>query len=308
MAPELLIVGGAFVTTALVGGSLAYALLGRESREQQRLDRVAASFGNTGVVLDTPPEALERGQRTSLEQRLATLVPKSPKEMNQLQRQLGMAGYHGYLPAAIYALAEPACAVLFALVGLAMLGMGGWLFALLFGAVGYIMPGLYLSSRIREYKRSISNGLADAIDLLIVCIEAGSGLDQSLVRASEELTVSYPQLASELGLITTEIRAGKPRLEAFKNFADRTKVEDVESLVAMLVQTDRFGTSVVQALRTQSEVLRTKRRQRAEEAAAKLGVKLVFPLVLCLFPALYVVILGPAVIQLVHDFFGTIAQ
>src|SRR5207237_7403412 len=114
---------------------------------------------------------------------------------------------------------------------------------------------------------------------------------------SDEVDSSYPALAEELRLVTTEIRAGKPRIEAFKNFASRTKVDDVRSLVAMLVQTDRFGTSIAQALRTHAEVSRTKRRQHAEERAAKIGGKLVFPLVFCLFPALYVSILGPAVIE-----------
>ena len=123
------------------------------------------------------------------------------------------------------------------------------------------------------------------------------GLDQAIVKASDELGIAHPALADELRLITTEIRAGKPRLEAFKNFAERTKVDDVRSLVAMLVQTDRFGTSIAQALRTHADDVATKRRQRAEERAAKLGVKLVFPLVFCLFPAFYVVMLGPAVIS-----------
>ena len=117
------------------------------------------------------------------------------------------------------------------------------------------------------------------------------------MKTSEELDISHPALAAELRLITTEMRAGKPRLEAFKNFASRTNVDDVRSLVAMLVQTDRFGTSIAQALRTHADVSRTKRRQRAEERAAKIGVKLVFPLVFFLFPAFYVVTLGPAVIQ-----------
>ena len=116
--------------------------------------------------------------------------------------------------------------------------------------------------------------------------------------------MSHPALSEELGIITTEIRAGKPRMEAFKNFAERTKVDDVRQLVSMLVQTDRFGTSIAQALRTQAEVSRTKRRQRAEERAQKLGVKLVFPLVFCLFPAMYVVTLGPAVIKFVRFFAG----
>ena len=139
---------------------------------------------------------------------------------------------------------------------------------------------------------------------MIVCIEAGSGLDQALVKTSDELDISYPPLAEELRLITTEVRAGKPRLEAFKNFASRTKVDEVRSLVAMLVQTDRFGTSIAQALRTHAEVSRTKRRQNAEERAAKIGVKLVFPLVFMLFPAFFVVTLGPSVIKFIKVFSG----
>jgi tight adherence protein C len=138
--------------------------------------------------------------------------------------------------------------------------------------------------------------------LLIVCLEAGLALDGALLKCSEELHVAHPDLAEELRLINVETRAGKPRLEAFKNFSARTKVEDVRSLVAMLIQTDRFGTSVAQALRTHAEVSRTKRRQRAEERAAKIGVKMVFPLVFCLFPAFYVVTLGPAVIKFVRAF------
>jgi tight adherence protein C len=128
------------------------------------------------------------------------------------------------------------------------------------------------------------------------------GIDQAVMKCAEELQIAYPALAEELRFVNVECRAGKPRLEAFKNLATRTKVDDVRALVAMLVQTDRFGTSIAQALRTHAEVSRTKRRQRAEERAAKIGVKLVFPLVFCLFPAFYVVILGPAVVKFVHAF------
>jgi len=162
--------------------------------------------------------------------------------------------------------------------------------------------GLWLSRQIEKRKKQIRNGLPDALDLFIVCVEAGSSLDQSIVKASDELGLTYPSLAYELRLITTEIRAGKPRLEAFKNFAARTLVDDVQSLVALLVQTDRFGTSIAQALRIHAETSRVKRRQNAEERAGKIGVKLVFPLVLFLFPALYIVILGPAVISFVRVF------
>jgi tight adherence protein C len=308
MGPELLVAGGTFVAVALLAGLAAYSMVvGRVSPERRRLERMAAGLGRgtTGVLIETPPDTLVRGERTSLESRLEKLVPKSPKDMSRLQRQLAMAGYDGYLPAAIYALAEMALPVVFALTTLAVIGWPqGLVFALILGAVGFILPGLYLSRLIRDYKKMIRNGLADALDLLIVCVEAGLGLDQALMKTAEELSVSYPQLAAELATINTEIRAGKPRLEAFRNFAERTKVDDVESLVSMMVQTDRFGTSIAQGLRTHADVLRTKRRQRAEEKAAKLGVKLVFPLVLCLFPALYVVTLGPAVIQFVRVFYG----
>ena len=164
-------------------------------------------------------------------------------------------------------------------------------------ALGFVMPSMWLGRKTTLRQKQIRNGLPDALDLMIVCIEAGSGIDQAIMKTSDELDITYPALAEEMRLVTTEMRAGKPRLEAFKNFASRTKVDEVRSLVSMLVQTDRFGTSIAQALRTHADVSRTKRRQNAEERAGKIGVKLVFPLVFCLFPALYVAILGPAVVE-----------
>jgi tight adherence protein C len=174
--------------------------------------------------------------------------------------------------------------------------------------IGLQIPSVILSRKIAARQKSITNGLPDALDLFIVCLEAGSSLDQAILKASDELALSHPPLAEELKMLITETRAGKPRLEAFRNFASRTGVDDVRALVSMLVQTDRFGTSVSQALRTHAEVARTKRRQRAEERAAKIGVKLVFPLVFLLFPAFYVVTLGPAVVQFVRVFFGQIVN
>ena len=171
------------------------------------------------------------------------------------------------------------------------------------GAVGYLVPSLVLGRLIKKRKQRIENGLPDALDLIIVCVEAGCSLDQGILKTTEELEISHPDLASEMRTITTEIRAGKPRVEAFKNFAARTRVDDVRALVAMLVQTDRFGTSIAQALRTHAATSRQKRRQRAEERAAKVGVKLVFPLVFFLFPAFYVVTLGPAVILFLRSSF-----
>ena len=188
------------------------------------------------------------------------------------------------------------------LIGLVQFGRGTpMIFSGLAALLAYYLPNLWLGRQITARRNEIRNGLPDAIDLLIVCIEAGSGIDQALVRVAEELGIAYPALARELELIAAEMRAGKPRIEAFKNFAERTKVDDVRSLVAMLVQTDRFGTSLGQALRTHADTSRTKRRQRAEEKAAKLGVKLLFPLVFCLFPAFYLVVLGPSILRILRQ-------
>ena len=144
------------------------------------------------------------------------------------------------------------------------------------------------------------------LDLLVVSVEAGLGLDQAISRVGAELAFAYPELSDELRLINLELRAGKARAEALRNLADRTGVDDLSSLVTMLIQTDKFGTSVAQSLRVYSETLRTKRRQRAEEAAAKTGVKMVFPLVFCIFPAIWVVTIGPAAIRFVTVLFPMI--
>jgi tight adherence protein C len=217
---------------------------------------------------------------------------------------LAGAGYHGAWPATLYALAQFSLPV--AIIAFTVIQFGTATSTLIFGAlaaaVGYYAPDLWLGRAIEKRKREISNGLPDAIDLLIVCIESGSGIDQALNRVAEELALPYPELARELELVSAETRAGKTRLDAFRNFAERTRVEDVRSLVAMLIQTDRFGTSIGQALRTHAETSRTKRRQRAEEKAAKLGVKLLFPLVFCLFPAFYVVVLGPSMVRIFKQF------
>lgn len=232
-----------------------------------------------------------------------SFVPKSPKEMKRIERLMAAAGHHGPWPATLFAMTQVLVPAVLFLGIVTTFGTGtALIFACVAALIGYFLPGVWLSRAIDKRRRQIQNGLPDAIDLLIVCIESGSGLDQALNRVAEELALPYPALARELELVSAETRAGKPRLEAFKNFASRTKVDDVRSLVAMLVQTDRFGTSVGQALRTHAETSRTKRRQRAEEKAAKLAVKLLFPLVFCLFPAFYVIVLGPSMLSIFRNF------
>ena len=169
--------------------------------------------------------------------------------------------------------------------------------------LGYILPGMVLARMAKRRAHRIRLSLADMLDLLVVSVEAGLGLDQALQRVGQELAFAYPELSDELRLINLELRAGKPRSEALRNLADRTGVDDLSSLVTMLIQTDKFGTSVAQSLRVYSETLRTKRRQRAEEAAAKTGVKMVFPLVICIFPAIWVITIGPAAIKFITVLF-----
>jgi len=302
---QQLIIGVAitFIGVAVLSGLIASLVLARSSPERRRLREMAAA-GTAGSVtyggnlsLTDKPDVVAK--------RVATFVPKSPKEMGRLARRLSRAGYRQPRAAAYFAALEVVLPIILALMTIWYFGMyRGTIFALLAAGVGYALPGFWLAHKTAQRQKQIQNGLPDALDLLIVCVEAGAGLDAAIVKASEELALSYPALAEEMQLITTETRAGKPRLEAFKNFAARTGVDDVRSLVAMLVQTDKFGTSIAQALRTHAATARTKRRQRAEERAAKLGVKLVFPLVFCLFPALYVVVLGPAIIKIMENLIG----
>jgi tight adherence protein C len=301
MDTQLLVAFGVLLISVAFGaGYLTLEVLSRNAPARQRL----RGAGATTSVLETNMPLAD----SALDPRLARAtryLPRSPKEMTRLRKRMARAGYHDAMSPVIYSIAEIALPAAIVLLFLFLLGPAQGLFlGMLLGLMGYMLPGVWLSREVTKRKKSIANGLPDALDLLIVCVEAGLGLDQAIVKASEELAVSHPALSEEFVILTTEVRAGKPRMEAFKNFAERTKVDEVRQLVSMLVQTDRFGTSVAQALRTQAEVSRTKRRQNAEERAAKIGVKLVFPLVFFLFPAMYVVTLGPAVIKFMRFFAG----
>ncbi|MBA2556857.1 MAG: type II secretion system F family protein [Chloroflexi bacterium] len=172
--------------------------------------------------------------------------------------------------------------------------------ALWFAILGWIAPTFYVGRRVKKRQKEIVKALPDALDLLVVCVEAGLGLNQAIVRVSEEINHVSQLMSDQLALVNLEIRAGTPRDDALRNLGERTGVPDVVSLVAMLIQTDRFGTSIAQALRVHADTMRTKRRQRAEEAAAKTTIKLVFPLVLFIFPTMFVVILAPALIRIIR--------
>ena len=292
-----------FTSIALLSGAVTSAVLARSAPGRKRVLGLLGGHARSGVLVDAPRLADTPNPR---QQKLAAWVPKSPKEMTRLQKRLAAAGYHGFKPVIVYALSEVSLAALGFVGAFFMLrARSGLLIAIAAAVMGYMVPGFIVARRIRLRKKQIQNGLPDALDLLIVSLEAGLAIDQALLKCSEELEIAYPALSHELQLINIETRAGKPRLEALKNFSKRTQVDDVRALVAMLVQTDRFGTSVAQALRTHAEEARLKRRQRAEEKAAKLSVKLIFPLVFCLLPAFFVVSVGPAIIKFV-EFFGNL--
>ena len=236
--------------------------------------------------------------------RLGERVPRSPKEMGTLRLRLVQAGYRREEALTIFFGMRVAFALLlFAIFATSILARPNIMVALAAMGVGYVLPGMLLARMAKRRSHRIRLSLADMLDLLVVSVEAGLGLDQAMQRVGQELAFAYPELSEELRLINLEMRAGKPRAEALRNLADRTGVDDLSSLVTMLIQTDKFGTSVAQSLRVYSDTLRTKRRQRAEEAAAKTGVKMVFPLVTCIFPAIWVITIGPAAIKFVTVLF-----
>jgi tight adherence protein C len=297
----LLTLAAVFGAVALTVGGVLSVALSRTAPERRRLQLPRGQsilIENPALAAD-PPKFIKQ---------LTGILPRSPRDMTKLRRRLARAGHHSLTGVAVITMSQIGGAVFLGTLPLFFVPFArlGWLLMLTGAMLGFVMPGLILDRLIARRQKQIRNGLPDALDLLIVCLEAGSSIDQAILRSSEELAVSYPALAEEFQMIITETRAGKPRLEAFRNFASRTGVDDVRSLVAMLVQTDRFGTSVSQALRTHAETLRTKRRQRAEERAAKIGVKLVFPLVFMLFPAFFTVTLGPAVIRFMRVLFGQV--
>jgi len=231
---------------------------------------------------------------------LSRALPVSPTEVSQTRQWLIQAGYRSAQHLTIYR----GLRVLFAALGFGgvvlFTGTSSPLLVVGIPALGFFLPRFMLKRAVKERQRRIRLALPDALDLTVICVEAGLALDQAMLRVGEELGYAHPELSAEFHLFNLETRAGKPRVEALRNLAGRTGVEDLRALVATLVQTDRFGTSVAQALRVHSDSLRTERRQRAEEQAAKTTVKMIIPLVLFVLPSLIFVTVGPAVIQLMH--------
>jgi tight adherence protein C len=291
------------VTLAMVG---VYWLLTRpQSAATERLKRLGQTSGASTPVSVSITE--DEGAAT-FAKRIATplnrLVPASAAEVQKLQKMLMQAGFRSPNAPLTYRTIQlvlmaglPATvAVICAMLGRPLNGAVIWI--LIGFIVGFFSPRYVLNRMIRTRQQRIRWGLADALDLMVVSVEAGLGLNAAMLKVSSELKQVHPDVSDEFELANLEIRVGRERDEALRNLAERTGVDDLRSLVAMLIQTDKFGTSIAKAIRVFSDSLRTKRRQRAEQAAQKAAVKLLFPLACFLFPTLFIAILGPALLQL----------
>jgi tight adherence protein C len=280
-------------------------LMPRDSAVASRLAELEALGRREG------PALLEQRRRQAQSERLKGIVQAFGESVQERSGDLGpirlrlvQAGYPNPSAVPIYLglrLLVPAALALVTFIFLPALGRSA-LFTIVgtvyMGGMGYILPTMAVRRRIKLRQKEMQKALPDALDMLVVSVEAGLGLNQALVRVADEVFRLSPVLSEQLSLVNFEIRAGTAREEALRNLARRTGLDDLSSLVAMLIQTDKFGTSVAQALRVHADTMRLKRRQRAEEAAAKTTIKLIFPLVFCIFPALFVVLLGPAFIEI----------
>jgi tight adherence protein C len=283
-----------FLTVALVIFSFGAAVYAPSSVLGSRL----RTLGGQRTQLPEKPALKER-----LEQALDPLskaLPLSPGEVSRTRKWLIQAGYREPRHLTIYVGSR----ALFALFGAALVvlieGHVDLLLIIAVAGFSFFIPRFILKRMIRERQRRITIALPDALDLTVICVEAGLALDQAMMRVGQDLGHAHRDLSDEFHLVNLEMRAGKPRAEALRNLVGRTGVDDIRALVATLVQTDRFGTSISQALRVHSESLRTERRQRAEEQAAKTTIKMVIPLVIFVLPSIIFVTLGPAVIQLIR--------
>jgi tight adherence protein C len=234
------------------------------------------------------------------------VLPKSQAEVSIVLQRLQHAGFRDESAVKVFYGTKVIVPLLFCILVLVSgLGdMGGFMVYLIAAALGFLAPDFWLGRRIKKRQSKVRRGLPDVLDLLVICIEAGLSLDHATARTAIELKNAQPEVCDELNIVVLEQRAGRPRSDAWKHMAERTDVDCVRNLVTMLVQAEQFGTSVAKTLRIHSDTLRTQRVQAVEEAAAKTTIKLLFPLVFFIFPALFVVVLGPALLSIMDSFKG----
>jgi tight adherence protein C len=271
-----------------------------------------------------PKEAMERISGASVDSRehaashpslmfgdmlkkLGTALPTNPKDANAMQRRLIRAGFRGENSLKVLYGAKLTLVILLpVLMTLAMVGSGSEqsnkiMAVLAAAAAGFFGPNEYVKIVGQRRQKQIQRGLANSLDLMVVCVESGLGLDQAIMQVAKELEHAHPEISEEFALVNLELKAGKRRIEALRNLAERAGVNDLKKLVAVLIQADRFGTGVAQSLRGHADYMRIQARQIAEEKAAKLGVKLIFPIFFCILPTLFVVTVGPVAMRIVRE-------
>jgi tight adherence protein C len=307
----ILIAASVFIATALCVAALFWWWEARKDSLPQRIKEVISFAGeHSGSTFD-----LVRQWIADVRERISARKPfreaeiiaiVTGKELSGGRLLLNHAGYRTVVAYQVYWIVRIALPVLLVVLAYEygeVMGIPGESFLLLIltGLVlGVLFPNFFLRRKIHNRQEDITDALPDGLDLLVICVEAGLGLNAAFIRITEEFQLTSPILSEEFDIVNREMVAGKPRPEALRALSDRTGVEDVKSLVAMLIQTEKLGTSLAQSLRVHSDSVRTRRRQRAEESAAKTTTKLVFPLAFMLFPAMFVVLLGPGFIQIIR--------
>jgi tight adherence protein C len=298
----LLVAVVTFIATALILAALVYAFSSEHTGVAERLEQLKQPTVRR-------PEQRFGGKQKELARnflaKVGGFVPVAAgARASRAQIMMMRAGYRSSEASlAVQGMKVLTPVALVALVFATGVYRSNPFFVLLLAAVlGFMLPEMWLLWRIKRRQHKLRLALPDGLDLLVICVEVGLGLDQSILRVAQEIRIVHPELSEELQMVNLEMRVGKSRLEALRELARRTGLDELKALVAMLIQTERFGTSIAQSLHVYSDDLRTRRRQRAEEMSAKTTVKMVPPLVFFIFPALMVVILGPAVITLMRQF------
>lgn len=304
----MLILAAIWVFVA-VGGGTAVLVLKFGGARVRPIDRLQALGPVVSAFVPSPALVWKE-----LVNWVGSLVPASPKSLPLLKRRLMRAGFRNAGAVRLFSGAR-VCSTAILGVGTLVICLrlyftGEHVFEFTAAALmaGFMAPMQYLQWCVRRRQHEIEKGLPNVLDLMVVCVESGLGLDQTVIQVAQELRAVHPELCSEFAIMNLEMRAGKRRVEALHNLADRTGVEDVRRLTAVLVQTDRFGTSIAQSLRGHADYLRVMSRQKAEERAAKLAVKLVFPIFFCVLPSLFVVTIGPVITRMVRDIFPAIGK
>ena len=289
--------------------TLGTAMLMRSGEERRQVVAKMRHSESVTGVRGAGPSSQDGGFRAriiTLFHTLGTVAkPKNERDISHIRTLFLRAGSKGKNPLLAFFSAKVLLAglllalfLVFRLIVVLHMSLTGMMaISVLLTAIGFYMPNLWLSVRIARRKEELTIGFPDALDLLVVCTEAGMGLDAALKRVGAEMELSNAVVSEEFRTLNLELRAGKTKSDALRNLALRTGLEDVNTLMTLLIQTDKFGTSIAQALRVHADSMRTRRIQKVEEIAAKLPVKLLFPTILCIFPALFLVILGPAIIQ-----------